>query len=172
MSYSDAWVGRMWKKKKKKAADAEMAGQEYSHLTVMRTRVRGATHNGWHINAEVREWVHPYWSIDWKKLARCPNRESNCMINQNMVCQQFPSLAFPALSYWQLLCHWLPYSLVNLREVFFFMGGLVWMLNFKTRIKHHSPDSILLITMSKSHQVSGRQQTMNRNHQCFVPPKV
>lgn len=38
-----------------KAADAEMAGQGYSHLTMMQTRVRGATHNGWHIYAEVRE---------------------------------------------------------------------------------------------------------------------
>lgn len=27
-----------------KAADADMAGQGYSHLTMMRTRVRGATH--------------------------------------------------------------------------------------------------------------------------------
>lgn len=27
-----------------KAADADMAGQGYSHLTMMRTRVRGAKH--------------------------------------------------------------------------------------------------------------------------------
>lgn len=40
-----------------------------------KTRVRAATHTGWHIYAEVREKVHPFWLIDWKKLARCTNRE-------------------------------------------------------------------------------------------------
>lgn len=46
------------------AADAEMAGQGYSHLTTMRTRVLSAAHKGWHIYAEVRERVHPHWIID------------------------------------------------------------------------------------------------------------
>lgn len=41
MSYSDVWVGM----DVNKAADAEMAGQGYSHLTMMRTRLRGATHS-------------------------------------------------------------------------------------------------------------------------------
>ncbi len=64
------WEGHM-----NTAADPETARQGYSHLTMMLTRLHAATHNGWHIYAEVRELLHPYWLIDWKRLARCTNRE-------------------------------------------------------------------------------------------------
>lgn len=49
-----------------------------------------------------------------------------------MDCQQFPSLAFKALCYWQLFWHWLPHSLINLRGSFP-MSGLVWTLQGKSK---------------------------------------
>lgn len=91
-----------------KASDADMAGQGYSHLTATQL-----TTDDTFMLKSVSGSI-PAAVLIQGIMARCVNMEWNLLLNRNRDCQQFTSLAFRALFYWQMFWHWLPYSAVNL----------------------------------------------------------
>lgn len=141
MSCSDLWVGWMWMR-----------------LLMLKWQDKGTVTSPWCEQGCVvqltmddtfmlkSEWVHPYWLIDWKKLARCTNWEYNLLTNQNMDSQQFPSLAFKALFYWQLFLASTPLFICQPSSCS--KSGLVWTLHWtlQTRIKDHLSPWVHLVS--------------------------